>query len=50
MSEHNVYEKSHVKKFYSFQLFVNLSTDSDSPEIKFFRTGSNHADIFVYKF
>ena len=40
-------EKSHVKKFYSFQLFVNFSTDSDSPAIKFFRTGSKYADICI---
>ena len=43
-------EKSHVKKFFSFQLFVNFSTDSDSSAIKFFRTGSKYAYIFIQKF
>ena len=38
-------EKSHVKKFFIFQLFVNFSTDSDSSEIKFFRTGSKYTYI-----
>ena len=39
-------EKSHVKKFYSFQNFVDFSTDSDSPALKFFRTGLRFAHIF----
>ena len=43
-------EKFHVKKFFSFQLFVNFSTDSDSSAIKFFRTGSKYAYIFIQKF
>ena len=30
---------SYVKKFCSFQLFVDFLTDSDSPAIKFVRTG-----------
>ena len=44
-------EKSHVKKFYScsVQHFVNFSTDSNSPAIKFFKTGSKYADIYLYK-
>ena len=32
-------EKSHVDKIYSFQLFVNFLIDSESPAIKFFKTG-----------
>ena len=32
-------EKSHVKKLNSFQHFGNILTDSESPAIKFFRTG-----------
>ena len=40
-------EKSHVKKFFIFQLFVNFSTDSDSSAIKFFRTGSKYAYTFI---
>ena len=42
-------EKSHVKKFFIFQLFVNFSTDSDSSAIKFFRTGSKYAYTFIKK-
>ena len=42
--------KSHKSQFYSFQLFVNFSTDSDSSAIKFFRTGSKYAYIFIQKF
>ena len=40
-------EKSHVKKLYSFQYFVNFSTDSGSAALKFFRTGFRYAHIFV---
>ena len=40
-------KKSHVDKIYSFQLFVNFSTDSDSPLVKFYKTGSKYANIFV---
>ena len=43
-------EKSYVKKFFIFQLFVNFSTDSDSSEIEFFRTGSKYTYIFIQKF
>ena len=43
-------EMSHVKKFFILQLFVNFSTDSDSSEIKFFRTGSKYTYIFIQKF
>ena len=32
-------KKSHVKKLNSFQNFVNISTDSKTPTIKFFKTG-----------
>ena len=32
-------EKSQVKKFFNFQLFVTFSPDSDSSAIKFFRIG-----------
>ena len=38
--------KSHVEKFYSFQYFVDFSTDLDSPGLKFFRTGPKFAHIF----
>jgi hypothetical protein len=37
-------EKSHVKKFCSFQLFVNFSTAKKS------LTGSKYANIFIQKF
>ena len=40
-------EKSHVKKFFIFQLFVNFSTNSDNSAIKFYRTGSKYAYIFI---
>ena len=42
-------EKSQVKNFYNFQLFVTFSPDSDSSAIKFFRTGSKYAYIFIKK-
>ncbi len=42
-------KKSHIKKFFIFELFVNFSTDSDSSAINFFRTGSKHAYTFIKK-
>jgi hypothetical protein len=39
-------KKSHVEKFYSFQYFVDFSTDLDSPDLKFFRIGPKFAHIF----
>ena len=42
--------KSHVEKFYSFQYFVDFSTDLDSPDLKFFRTGPKFAHIFEQHF
>jgi hypothetical protein len=30
-------KKSHDEKIYSFQLFVDFSTDPESPAIKFFK-------------
>ena len=42
-------EKSHVKKFFIFQLFVNFSTDSDSSEIKSFRTGFKYTYVISKK-
>ena len=32
-------EMSCIKKFYSFQLFVDFSTDLKSPDIRFFKNG-----------
>ena len=43
-------KKSHVEKFYSFQYFVDFSTDLDSPDLKFFRTGLKLAHIFEQHF
>ena len=43
-------KKSHVGKFYSFQYFVDFSTDFDSPDLKFFRTGPKFAHIFEQYF
>ena len=40
-------KKSHVKKFYNFQLFVDFSTDSDCLAIKFSKSGFKYAYIFV---
>ena len=42
--------KSHtyVKKFYSFQLFVNFSTDSDSPAVNYLKLVLN-MQIYLYK-
>ena len=42
-------KKSHIKKFFIFELFVNFSTDSDSSAINFFRTGSKHAYTKIIK-
>ena len=39
-------KKSHFEKFYSFQYFVDFSTDLDSPVLKFFRTGLRFAHTF----
>ena len=36
---------SHMKKLLSFQHFGNISTDSNSPEVKFFKTGLIHPYI-----
>ena len=36
---------SHMKKLLSFQLFGNISTDSNCPEVKFFKTGLIHPYI-----
>ena len=41
-------EKSHVDKIYSFQLFVDFSTDSKSPAIKFLNLVLN-IHICLYK-
>ena len=40
-------KKSHVDKIYSFQLFAHFSTDSNSPEIKFFKSGFKYSCMFV---
>ena len=40
-------EKSHVDKIYSFQFFVDFSTDLKSLAIKFFKTGFKHPFIFI---
>ena len=40
-------EKSHVKKLNSFQHFSNILTDSESPALKFFRTGLTYAFILT---
>ena len=39
-------KKSHVEKFYSFQYFVDFSTDLDSPVLNFFRAGLRFVPIF----
>ena len=39
-------KKSHVDKSYSFQLFVHFSTDSKSPEFKFFESGFKYSYMF----
>ena len=48
-NEHFNFEnkKSHVKKFYNFQLFVGFSTDSECLAIKFFESGFKYAYTFV---
>ena len=40
-------KKSHVDKIYSFQLSAHFLTDSESPEIKFFESGSKYSSMFV---
>ena len=40
-------KKSHVDKSYSFQLFVHFSTDSESPEFKFFESGFKYSVLFT---
>ena len=40
-------KKSHVKKLNSFQHFVNITTNSKSPAIKFFKTGLMYAYINI---
>ena len=40
-------KKSHVEKFYNFQLFVDFSTDSECLAVKFFKSGFKYAYIFV---
>ena len=40
-------KKSHVDKSYSFQLFVHFSTDSESPEFKFFESGFKYSYMFT---
>ena len=42
-------KKWHVKKWNSFQHFVNISTDSKSSAIIFFKTGLIYAYIFDIK-
>ena len=39
-------KKSHFEKFYSFQYFIDFSTDLDSPVLNFFRTGLRFVPIF----
>ena len=36
-------KKSHVDKSYSFQLFVYFLTDSESPVMKFFKSGFKYS-------
>ena len=40
-------KNSHVKKLISFQHFGNISTDSESPAINFFRTGLIYAYLMA---
>ena len=40
-------KKSHVNKIYSFQFLAHFLTDSESPEIKFFKSGSKYSYMFV---
>ena len=40
-------KKSHVEKINNFQLFLDFSTDLECLAIKFFKTGFNHAYIFI---
>ena len=39
--------KSHVDKIYSFQFFVDFTTDLKSPAIKFFKTGYKYPYLFI---
>ena len=39
-------KKSNAEKFYCFQYFLDFSTDLDSPDLKFFRTGPRFAHMF----
>ena len=38
---------TYEKILHFFTFFVNFSTDSDIPAVKFFKNGTKHADIFV---
>ena len=40
-------KKSHVDKIYNFQLLAHFLTDSESPEIKYFKSGSKYSYMFV---
>ena len=40
-------EKSHVYKIYSFQFFVDFSTDLDRPANKHFRTDFTHTYLYI---
>ena len=40
-------KSSHVKKLISFQHFGNITTDSESPAINFFRTGLIYAYLMA---
>ena len=43
-------EMSCIKKFYSFQLFVDFLTDLKSPDIKFFKNGFRFLDLLTENF
>ena len=38
-------KKSHFIKIYSFQLFVHFSIDSESPDIKFLKSGFKYSKL-----
>ena len=38
---------SHVDKIYSFKFFEHFSTDSESPNIKFFKSGFKYSYMVV---
>ena len=40
-------KKSHVNKIYSFQFLAHFLTDSESPEIKFFKSGFKYSYMFI---